>query len=330
MNVLVTGGAGYIGSHAVRVLERAGHLVWVYDDLSRGHRHALSSERFVYGSLHERAKLVEALSRHQIQAVMHFAAFALVGESVENPALYYENNTLGSLHLLEAMRAAKVKRIVFSSTCATYGEPANGAAISEDTPQKPINPYGFSKLAVERMLDDYAAAYGFGFAALRYFNAAGAAENGEIGEDHTPESHLIPLVLQVALGQRPHVTIHGEDYPTPDGSCIRDYIHVDDLAVAHQLALEQIELGRGLKLNLGTGRGYSVKEVIAACRKETGHAIPAVVGPRRPGDPPILVADASRAARTLGWKPQHAALQSIIASAWRWHRAHPQGYHTRA
>lgn len=330
MNVLVTGGAGYIGSHAVRVLERAGHLVWVYDDLSRGHRHALSSERFVFGALHERAKLVEALSRHQIQAVMHFAAFALVGESVENPVLYYENNLLGSLHLLEAMRAAKVKRIVFSSTCATYGEPANGAAINEDTPQNPINPYGFSKLAVERMLDDYAAAYGIGFAALRYFNAAGAAENGEIGEDHTPESHLIPLVMQVALGQRPQITIFGDDYPTPDGSCIRDYIHVDDLAVAHQLALEQIAPGARLKLNLGTGRGYSVKEVIAACRKETGHAIPAVVGPRRPGDPPILVADASRAARTLGWKPQHASLQAIIASAWRWHRSHPQGYHTRA
>jgi UDP-glucose 4-epimerase len=264
------------------------------------------------------------ISKH-IDAVMHFAAFALVGESVSDPALYYRNNVLGSLSLLEAMRASGVRRIVFSSTTATYGEPEK-MPIREDFPQKPINPYGFSKLAVEHALTDYAVAYGLGYAALRYFNAAGATPDGDIGEDHDPESHLIPIVLQVALGQRKSISIFGEDYPTPDGTCIRDYVHVDDLAAAHLAALDRLQDGVGLKLNLGTGRGTSVREVIDACRKVTGHAIPVEIGQRRPGDPPELVADSSLARETLGWTPKYMEIGPIVETAWRWHKSHPRGY----
>ena len=238
MRVLVTGGAGYIGSHAVRHLTRAGHDVWVYDNLTRGHRSAVPSGRLIEGQLADQPRLVAALSEHRVEAVLHFAALAYVGESVESPANYYQNNIGGSLSLLDAMREAGVARIVFSSTTATYGVPQR-VPIAEDTPQQPINPYGFSKLAVERALADYAAAYGLAYAALRYFNAAGASADGDLGEDHEPETHLIPIVLQVALGQREHVTVFGDDYPTPDGTCIRDYVHVDDLASAHALALEQ-------------------------------------------------------------------------------------------
>jgi len=223
------------------------------------------------------------------------------------------------------MRHAGVWRIVFSSTTATYGTPEK-MPIAETTPQQPINPYGFSKLVVERMLDDYSAAYGFGFAALRYFNAAGAAPDGTIGEDHTPESHLIPIVLQVALGQRESISVFGDDYPTSDGTCIRDYVHVEDLATAHLAALERLQRGKSIKVNLGTGRGYSVREVIDACRKITGHPIPAVAAPRRPGDPPELVADARLAALLLEWQPQYATIESIVETAWRWHQAHPRGY----
>jgi UDP-glucose 4-epimerase len=325
MNILVTGGAGYIGSHASRLLAASGRTIWVYDNLSRGHRAAVLPGRLIEGDLADRAKLAAAMREHQIEAVMHFAAFALVGESVSDPALYYENNVVAALSLLEAMRDAGVKKFVFSSTTATYGEPAK-MPIAETTPQQPINPYGFTKLVIEHALADYAHAYGWGYAALRYFNAAGAAPSGEIGEDHTPESHLIPIVLQVALGQRDAITIFGDDYPTPDGTCIRDYIHVDDLATAHLKALDRLQPGEVLQLNLGTGRGYSVREVIDACRRVTGHAIPEKVGPRRPGDPPELVADSRLAQRVLEWKPAYTDVEAIVKTAWRWHQAHPRGY----
>jgi UDP-glucose 4-epimerase len=325
MRILVTGGAGYIGSHAARVLDRAGHDVWVYDNLSRGHRAAALPGRLIEGELADQARLTQVLREQQIEAVMHFAAFALVGESVADPAMYYRNNVLGSLSLFEAMRAAGVRRIVFSSTTATYGAPRR-LPIREDELQLPINPYGFTKLAIERALADYAVAYGFGYAALRYFNAAGASPDGDLGEDHDPETHLIPIVLEVALGQREKITIFGEDYPTPDGTCIRDYVHVDDLADAHVRALERVQPGEGLCLNLGTGRGHSVREVIEACRRVTGHPIPEAAGPRRPGDPPELVADASLAGEVLGWQPRYTELAEIVATAWHWHSGHPNGY----
>jgi UDP-glucose 4-epimerase len=325
MNILVTGGAGYIGSHAARLLDRTGHQVWIYDNLCTGHRGAALSGRLIEGELADRGKLESALRENRIDAVMHFAAFALVGESVIDPAKYYQNNVMASLTLLEAMRVAGVHRIVFSSTTATYGAPEH-VPITESTPQQPINPYGFCKLVIERALADYAHAYGFGYAALRYFNAAGAAPEGDLGEDHQPESHLIPIVLQVALGQRDQITIFGDDYPTPDGTCIRDYIHVDDLSTAHLKALDRLQAGKGLHLNLGTGRGYSVREVIDTCRRITGHRIPAVVGPRRAGDPPRLVADASRARAELDWQPRCMELAPIVETAWRWHSSHPHGY----
>jgi UDP-glucose 4-epimerase len=325
MRILVTGGAGYIGSHCLRHLLAAGHQVVAYDNLQRGHKEAVPPNLLVIGDLSEQDRLTGLLSERKIDAVMHFAALALVGESVEKPHIYYQNNVVGSFHLLEAMRRANVRKIVFSSTTATYGTPER-MPIIESTPQQPINPYGFSKLVVERMLDDYAAAYGFAFAALRYFNAAGAVPDGSIGEDHTPESHLIPIVLQVALGQRPSISILGDDYPTPDGTCVRDYVHVEDLATAHLAALGRLQPGQGIKVNLGTGRGYSVREVIAACRQITGHAIPASTAPRRPGDPPELVADARLAHKILGWTPQYTTIESIVETAWHWHRAHPRGY----
>src|SRR5262245_41490635 len=325
MRILVTGGAGYVGSHCVRELMRAGHDVWVYDNLSRGHCQAAPKGRLILGDLTDQPRLAAALAEQRIEAVMHFAAFALVGESVAQPHLYYRNNVVGSFHLLEAMRSAGVMKLVFSSTTATYGTPEK-MPIAESTPQQPINPYGFSKLVVERMLDDYAAAHSFGFAALRYFNAAGAAADGSIGEDHTPESHLIPIVLQVALGQRPSISVFGDDYPTPDGTCVRDYVHVEDLATAHLVALERLQPGKAIKVNLGTGRGYSVKEVIDACRQITGHSIPAITAARRPGDPPELIADSRLARQLLGWTPRYTTIESIVETAWRWHQAHPRGY----
>ncbi len=325
MKVLVTGGAGYIGSHAVRLLQRAGNEVWVYDNLSAGHRAAVPQGRLVEGQLMDRPRLTDALKTHGIEAVMHFAAFAAVGESVTDPAKYYQNNVVASLNLLEAMRAASVNKIVFSSTTATYGVP-DQVPIPEAEPQRPINPYGFAKLVIERALADYAAAYGLAYAALRYFNASGASPDGDLGEDHDPETHLIPLVLQVALGQRTQITVFGNDYPTPDGTCIRDYIHVDDLGAAHVVALERLAPGRGLSLNLGTGHGYSVQQVIDACRRVTGHPIPSVLGPRRPGDPPELVADSNQAQQVLGWRPQYTEIDAIVRTAWKWHSDHPRGY----
>jgi UDP-glucose 4-epimerase len=329
MNILVVGGAGYIGSHAVRHLLASGHETWVLDNLSLGHRKSVPTDRLIEAEAADRTVVEQVLRRHRIEAVMHFAAFALVGESVTDPAKYWHNNVIATLQLLEAMRACDVKKFVFSSTTATYGQPEI-VPIAETTVQQPINPYGRTKLVVEQALADYAHAYGLGYAALRYFNAAGAAGDGSIGEDHTPESHLIPIVLQVALGQRSQITVFGDDYPTPDGTCIRDYIHVDDLAKAHLKALERLPAGDGLKLNLGTGQGYSVRQVIEACRQVTGHPIPTVIGPRRPGDPAELVADSRLAQQILDWQPKYRDIQSIVATAWRWHQSHPQGYADRS
>jgi len=325
MKVLVVGGAGYIGSHMVRLLDRAGHQVIVLDNLSTGFKQAVTAGELVVGDMKDRQLVEQILGDHQVDAVMHFAACALVGESVVEPAKYYQNNVSATLELLEAMRRCDVKQIVFSSTCATYGIPAS-IPISEKEQQQPVNPYGFTKLVIEKALDDYASAYGFGFAALRYFNAAGASPEGDIGEDHDPESHLIPIVLDVALGQRKQVTVFGDDWETPDGSCVRDYIHVDDLGAAHLMALERLEAGKAIKVNLGTGNGCSVRQIIESCREVTGIEIPEVNGPRRAGDPPALVADASLAKKVLGWEPEYCSAKSIIETAWNWHKHHPHGY----
>ncbi|MEM7455123.1 MAG: UDP-glucose 4-epimerase GalE [Planctomycetota bacterium] len=325
MNVLVVGGAGYIGSHMVRLLEHSGHKPVVLDNLSTGFRQAVKSSRVYVGEMADRKLVEQILGDHKIDSVMHFAACALVGESCVDPAKYYENNVSATISLLESMRRTNVKRIVFSSTCATYGVPET-IPISEAEPQAPVNPYGFTKLVIERALADYASAYDFGYAALRYFNAAGASPDGDIGEDHDPESHLIPIVLQVALGQRPHITVFGDDWPTPDKTCVRDYIHVDDLGAAHLAALERIKNGEGIEVNLGTGRGNSVREIIQSCREVTGCVIPEVMGERRPGDPPELVANAAKAKEVLGWEPEYVDVKNTIETAWNWHQANPTGY----
>lgn len=328
MNILVVGGAGYIGSHMVRHLNSEGHSALVLDNLSTGFRESVPDNELIVGEMSDRSLVKRLLAEHKIEAVMHFAACALVGESVVEPAKYYQNNVIATIDLLEAMRETEVRKIVFSSSCATYGIPEQ-LPISERTRQNPVNPYGFTKFVIERALEHYAHAYGFGFAALRYFNAAGASPLGGIGEDHDPESHLIPIVLQVALGQRPEIQIYGDDWPTPDGTCVRDYIHVDDLSTAHLAALKRIEPGQGLKVNLGTGTGFSVKEIIEACRSVTGHPIPAVVAGRRAGDPPELVADVSYGRELLDWKPVFDNPKSIIETAWKWHLKNPQGYRDR-
>lgn len=328
MRILVTGGAGYIGSHAVRHFLEQGLDVWVYDNLSAGHEAAVPSDRLIVADLAERERLVAVLREKQIDAVVHFAALAYVGESVEHPLKYYRNNVANTLVLLEAMRSVGVNKIVFSSTCATYGVPER-TPITEATPQQPINPYGRTKLIVEWTLADAARAYGLGYAALRYFNAAGAHASGEIGEDHQPESHLIPLILQSIMGQREGIHVFGTDYPTPDGTCIRDYIHVEDLAQAHLLALEKLKPGAGMCMNLGTGHGYSVREVIEVCSTVTGCPVSVIEGPRRAGDPPALVAAAHLAQKELGWKPRYTSLHEMVETAWRWHRSHPNGYGPR-
>jgi UDP-glucose 4-epimerase len=325
MRILVTGGAGYIGSHTVKLLLARGHEVTVYDNLSAGHRAAVPKDRLVVGDLKDIDHLDHLLLVNQIEAVIHFAASAAVGESMAHPAKYYQNNLLNSLNLLERVRRLGIPKFVFSSTCATYGMPTE-TPIFEDEPQKPINPYGNTKLAFERMLADYAAAYPIGYAALRYFNAAGAAADGTLGEVHDPETHLIPLVIQAAMGQRPHIEVFGTDYATPDGTCIRDYIHVEDLAEAHLLALEAIEPGKGRAYNVGLGKGSSVREVIRAVEDVSGKKIAVKEAPRRAGDPPVLVAAPDKIRRELGWVPKHATLRSIVETAWNWHRTHPKGY----
>lgn len=320
MKVLVTGGAGYIGSHAVRALKQADDEVVVFDNLIYGHKELAQGEPLVVGDLRDEALLRKVFSEHRFDAVMHFAAYAYVGESVQNPAKYYRNNVAATLNLLDAMREAKVNLFIFSSTCATYGEPKE-IPIPETHPQNPINPYGASKLMVERILQDYDRAYGLKYVSLRYFNAAGADEAGDIGEDHDPETHLIPLTLDAALGRRPHVTIYGADYDTPDGTCVRDYIHVSDLAQAHLLGLRYLANGgKSDAFNLGNGNGFSVREVIETAEKVTGKAIRVVEGERRAGDPARLVGCAEKAKAILGWEPRFAELETIVATAWKWHQ----------
>jgi UDP-glucose-4-epimerase GalE len=329
MRLLVTGGAGYVGSHALRWFLEHGHKAWAIDNLSRGHAKAVPAGRLLKGDIADQRFVEDCLRTHRIDAVFHFAAFALVGESVEHPERYYQNNLVGSLALLEAMRRCGVERLVFSSTCAVYGVP-DVVPLTEDGALRPISPYGRAKLGVEWALADYASAHGLACACLRYFNAAGAHHSAEMGEDHDPETHLIPLVLQVALGLRPHIDILGTDYPTPDGTCIRDYIHVDDLAAAHLAAVEWLTPHRPLVLNLGTGRGHSVRDVVDTCVRVTGRPIPVRERPRRPGDPPVLVAANQRAREVLNWAPRYLELSEIIESAWRWHRSHPSGYGSSA
>ena len=321
MHVLVTGGAGYIGSVCVEELLNSGHTVTVLDDLSEGHRGAVDSRAaFVQASLRDRERVLAALQESRAEAVIHFAAHALVGESMVNPGKYFRNNVADGLNLLEAAVQAGVKKFVFSSTCATYGPP-DRVPITEDSPQRPINPYGESKLMFEKLLAWYRQIHGLEFVVFRYFNAAGASERH--GEHHRIETHLIPNVLKVPLGQSPQVEIYGTDYPTSDGTCVRDYIHVADLAQAHILALPP---GRTGFYNLGNGEGYSVRDVIRTCEKVSGRKIPTVEKPPRPVDPPRLIAAAGKALRELGWQPRFPKLEEIVASAWRWHQKHPRGY----
>jgi UDP-glucose 4-epimerase len=323
VNVLVTGGAGYIGSIVVEQLIAEGHLAVVYDDLSRGHRAAVARESIlIEGNLMERDKLIRACERHNVEAVIHLAASSQVGESIRNPHLYFTNNVSAGTALLDAMLSAGIKRIVFSSTAAVYGEPET-IPITEEMPPRPSNPYGESKLACERMLRWYEEAYQLRYVSLRYFNAAGASER--FGEDHDPETHLIPNVLRAASGKVSHVDIFGEDYHTPDGTCVRDYIHVIDLANAHILALGATEKGSEI-YNLGYGNGYSVAEIVEMARQVTGRWISTEAAPRRAGDPPVLIANPDKIMRDLGWSPRHSELDRIIESAWRWHQAHPEGY----
>ena len=321
--ILVTGGAGYIGSHAVQALKGAGYGVVVLDNLVYGHRELVESVlqvKLVVGDISDRPLLDQLFATHSIAAVMHFAAYAYVGESVTAPAKYYRNNVVGTLTLLEAMVAASVKNFVFSSTCATYGTPEK-VPIPEEHPQNPINPYGSSKLMVEKILADFEGAYGLKSVIFRYFNAAGADPSGELGEDHNPETHLIPLVLLAALGKRESVSIFGTDYPTPDGTCIRDYIHVVDLADAHLLGLEQLLRGGDSEIfNLGNGSGFSVRQVIEAARQVSGKTIKVIEGDRRPGDPPILVGSSEKARKILGWQPRYPDIKDILIHAWNWHQ----------
>lgn len=326
-NIMVTGGAGYIGSHMTRLLALAGHNVIIYDNLSRGNEHATSHGKLVIGDIFDASTLSHAFVTHNIDAVMHFAALAYVGESVDDPEMYYQNNVVGTLNLLNTMRKHNINKFVFSSTCATYGEPTQ-IPITEDLPQNPINPYGQTKLMVEKILQDYGVAYGLRSIALRYFNAAGCAPDGSLGEEHDPETHLIPLILEEAIrvrdgGDRSQskLTIFGDDFDTRDGTCVRDYIHVDDLCSAHLCALDRISEKtntRAEQFNLGTNHGVTVLEVIQACSQVTGVDIPYKVGPRRAGDPPELVSNASLAMNTLGWKPEYPDIKDSIQHAWNW------------
>ncbi|MCD6416767.1 MAG: UDP-glucose 4-epimerase GalE [Planctomycetes bacterium] len=325
MNVLVTGGAGYVGSHVLPELRRAGHNPVVFDNLSEGHRRAVADTPFIKGDLASDEQIADALARSRADAVMHFAARAYVGESVEKPQEYYFNNVAGALRLLRAMLSRGVKRLVFSSSCCIYGVPQT-VPITEDFRIQPINPYGRTKAIVEDILSDYARAYGLRYASLRYFNASGAAADGSIGEDHDPETHLIPIAIQAALGRRDGVSVYGSDYPTPDGTCIRDYVHVLDLATAHVMALEALEDSPVQIFNLSTGQGHSVREVIQTVKQVAGRDFKVEEAPRRHGDAPALVGSSERIRAELGWQPRSSSLDEIITSAWRWHSAHPDGF----
>lgn len=321
--VLVTGGAGYIGSHTVRRLLHNGYQVAVLDNLSKGHRWAVPADvSLIVGDIADAAQVAMTIRQLHVTSVIHFAAFSLVGESMIEPRAYYANNVAGTLHLLDALRVAGVDRIVFSSSAAVYGEPAR-VPIDEDSPLIPTSVYGRTKMVIEGILHDYAVAYGLRSVSLRYFNAAGADPQGGIGEDHDPETHLIPLVLQAAAGRRPSVSIYGDDYPTSDGTCIRDYIHVNDLADAHILALESLERQVEATYNLGNGEGFSVKQIVETAQRVTGRYIPVVDAPRRAGDPAVLVASNARARRELGWTPQLTDLEVIVQTAWDWELHRP-------
>lgn len=327
MSILVLGGAGYIGSHAVDQLVNKGYEVVVVDNLLTGHEQAIHPKAVFYkGDVRDKEFLTTVFDKEGIDGVMHFAASSLVGESVEKPLMYFNNNVYGMQILLEVMQEHDVKHIVFSSTAATYGEPKE-SPITEQTPTNPKNPYGESKLAMEKMMKWCDGAYGMKYVALRYFNVAGAKRDASIGEDHTPESHLVPIILQVALGQRESLAIFGDDYATPDGTCIRDYVHVEDLIAAHILALEYLKVGNDSNVfNLGSNNGYSVKEMLDAAREVTGKEIAAKVAPRRAGDPASLVASSEKAKTVLGWEPEYTDVKKIIETAWNWHVSHPNGY----
>jgi len=325
MRVLVCGGAGYIGSNMTALLAEKGHQPIVFDNLSKGHRAAVGDAELIEGDLADFDLLVGTLRGRRIEAVMHFAAFIEVGESVQAPLKYYRNNLCNTHNLLEAMEAAGVERFVFSSTAAVYGTPKE-VPVSEDCPKEPINPYGQTKWAVERMCHYQSRTGKLRYAALRYFNTCGAGSNARLGEDHRPESHLIPLTIQAAMGKRDSITIFGTDYDTPDGTCIRDYIHIDDLCRAHLLALDKLRTGPEFVYNLGNGNGYSVRQVIETVRKVSGRDFKVVEAERRPGDPPILTSNAARAKKELGWQPQKPRLEDMVQSAWKWHNEHPNGY----
>ena len=325
MKILVTGGAGYVGSACLRALLKAGHDAVAYDNLVQGHREAVPGGRLIEGDIRDTAALTKAARDMNADGVMHFAAATCVGESVDDPAYHYDNNIGGTLSLLNAMREAGVKRLLFSSTCATYGMNPK-VPMNEESIQDPCSPYARTKLAVEWMIRDFADAYGLGFTLLRYFNAAGADEDGKFGEDHHPENHLIPLVLQTALGQRPSLKVFGTDYPTPDGTCIRDYVHTNDLASAHILAIQATQRDTREVFNIGTGNGNSVLEVIQAAEQVVGKPIAYEVIARRPGDPPALVADPIKLKTRLGWQPKYTDIKDVVATAWQWHQSHPAGY----
>ncbi|MBQ6773052.1 MAG: UDP-glucose 4-epimerase GalE [Synergistaceae bacterium] len=327
MSVLICGGAGYIGSHNVRAFTAHGEDVIVIDNLATGHRASLPENiKFYEGDIRDGLILDKIFTENNIEAVIHFCAFSLVGESVEKPLKYFNNNVGGMISLLEAMQRNNVKRIIFSSTAATYGEP-DKIPILETDPTRPTNPYGESKLIMEKMIHWAGLQHNIKYVALRYFNVAGAWHDGSIGEDHHPETHLVPLILQVPLGKRKSITVYGNDYNTPDGTCIRDYVHVEDLAKAHIQALEYLRNGGSSNIfNLGSGDGYSVMEMINAAREATGHEIPLEIGSRRAGDPARLVADSHKAHEVLGWVPEITDMKDIIASAWKWHKSHPEGY----
>lgn len=323
---LILGGAGYIGSHTVKLLKKRGEPVMVYDDLSQGHRRAVTDVPLITGDVNDTDKLRDLMISHRVESVIHFAAFCYVGESVLDPGRYYHNNVSGMVSVLNAMKEAEVPRIIFSSSAATYGDP-DTVPIQEDAPLRPINPYGRTKLMMEQMMADYEKAYGIRYTALRYFNAAGADAEGSLGEWHDPETHLIPLAIYAALGIRDTFTVYGDSYDTPDGSCIRDFIHVDDLAAAHYLALTRLRDGaESRSLNLGNGTGYSVKEVVDKVREVSGKDFEVVIGPVRPGDPPSLVADSKNAEQVLDWRQAHPSLDEIVTTAYRWLEKHPTGY----